>query len=133
GAYLQKKTGRKMVLWNGACIVHETFDLKQIVKMRIRYPNAKTIAHPECPESILELADHIGSTSSLLEYTTRKEDNEFIVATESGIIHQMKKSCPDKIFHPASTDSGCLCNECPYMRLNSIEKLYLCLRDETPE
>ena len=133
GHYLERKTGRKMVLWDGACIVHETFDLKRIVKLKARHPNALVIAHPECPEAILDIADHIGSTTSLLRFVESSPANEFIVVTESGILHQMKKSCPEKQFHPAPSDAGCSCNECPFMRLNTMEKLYRCLRDETPE
>lgn len=132
GAYLSRKTGRKMLLWQGSCIVHETFDAKNITQLKIRFPNSLIIAHPECPESVLNLADHIGSTSALLKYTTTSPHNEFIVATESGIIHQMKKANPNKIFHPAPIDEACSCAECPYMRLNTLEKLYLCMKNETP-
>lgn len=133
GRYLMKKTGRDLVLWDGSCIVHETFDHRQIVKLKARHPEAKVIAHPECPTIVLELADHIGSTSGLLDYVKKSAANEFIVVTESGIIHQMQKACPDKTFHPAPTDDGCACNECPFMKRNTMENLYLCLRDETPE
>lgn len=133
GRYLMKETGRELVLWDGACIVHEQFDHKKIVRLKARHPEAKVIAHPECPEAILNEADHIGSTSSLLNYVRKSPDNSFIVVTESGIIHQMQKSCPDKTFYPAPPDNGCSCNECPFMKLNTMEKLYLCLRDETPE
>jgi quinolinate synthase len=133
GHYLIKKTGREMVLWQGSCIVHEVFDAKQIVKLKARHPAAKVIAHPECPEGVLNLADHIGSTSSLLNFVKAGPDNEYIVVTEAGIIHQMKKACPEKTFVPAPTDAGCACNECPFMKMNSLEKLYHCLRDETPE
>ncbi len=133
GSYLMKKTGREMVLWKGSCIVHETFDLKQLVRLKARYPTAKVIAHPECPEAILNLADHVGSTSSLLNYTKSSPANEFIVVTESGIIHQMHKAHPEKVFHPAPTDGGCSCNECPYMKLNTVQKLYDCLLNEAPE
>jgi len=133
GRYLQSRTGREMVLWKGSCIVHVTFDEKQIVKLKARHPEAKVIAHPECPENILQHADHIGSTSSLLSFVQKVPDKTFIVVTESGIIHQMKKACPDKEFIPAPTDKGCACNECPYMRLNSLEKVYNCLLNEKPE
>ena len=133
GSYLQKKTGRNMVLWDGACIVHETFDLKKIVELHTLYPQAKIIAHPECPESILAKADFIGSTSALLAYVNNSDSAEFIVATEPGIIHQMKKSCPDKFYYSVPATNGCSCNECPYMKLNTMEKLYLALRDEAPE
>ena len=133
GSYLTRITGRKMVLWPGACIVHETFDAKKIVQMKARFPEAEIIAHPECPEAVLTLADHIGSTSSLLQYVKRSPKGEFIVVTESGIIHQMKKACPEKLFHPAQNSDACNCAECPFMRLNTMEKLYRCLMTEQPE
>lgn len=133
GAYLKKKTGRDMVLWNGACMVHEIFSKEKIVKLMNRHPNAKMIAHPECEEHILDIADHIGSTSSLLRYTKESGFDEFIVATESGIIHQMEKASPNKTFHPAPPNNTCACNECPHMRLNTMEKLYLCMKHELPE
>lgn len=133
GRYLIKKTGREMLLWEGSCIVHETFDAKRIVSLKVQHPDALVIAHPECPEGILALADHIGSTSSLLNFVKTSSESEFIVVTESGIIHQMKLACPEKIFHPAPSDDGCSCNECPFMRLNTMEKLYRCLHDEAPE
>ena len=134
GAYLQKTTGRDMVLWNGACMVHEIFSKEKIVKMKVEHPNAQLIAHPECEAHLLEIADHIGSTSSLLNYTKESTHQEFIVATEPGIIHQMEKLSPGKKFYPApSTDDTCACNECPHMRLNTLEKLYLCIKHELPE
>ena len=134
GNYLIKKSGRDMVLWDGACIVHETFDAKNLVQLKARNPEAEVIAHPECPENILELADHIGSTSSLLNYTKTSDSKTFIVVTESGILHQMKKASPDKTFIAAkNTDESCNCAECPYMRLNTLEKLYNCLKEEQPE
>ncbi|MCP4437877.1 MAG: quinolinate synthase NadA [Aureispira sp.] len=133
GAYLNKKTGRDMVLWNGACIVHEIFSKEKIVKLMNRHPNAKMIAHPECEAHILDIADHIGSTSSLLRYTKESGFDEFIVATESGIIHQMEKASPNKTFYPAPPNNTCACNECPHMRLNTMEKLYLCMKHELPE
>ena len=134
GAYLQKTTGRDMVLWNGACMVHEIFSKEKIVKMKVEHPNAQLIAHPECEAHLLEIADHIGSTSSLLNYTKESAHQEFIVATEPGIIHQMEKLSPGKKFYPApSTDDTCACNECPHMRLNTLEKLYLCIKHELPE
>lgn len=133
GSYLIKKTGRDMLLWDGTCIVHVTFDEKKIVQLKVRHKNAKVIAHPECPETILRHADHIGSTSSLLEFAKNSPATEFIVVTESGIIHQMQKAAPNKTFIPAPTDDGCSCNECPFMKLNTLEKLFRCLRDETPE
>ena len=133
GAYLIKKTGRNMVLWNGACIVHEIFSLEKITKLKIRHPNAKVIAHPECEEAVLRLADYIGSTTGLLKYS--KEDNaqEYIVVTETGILHQMQKQSPQKIFIPAPPDNLCACNDCPYMKLNTLEKLYLCMEYEEPQ
>lgn len=133
GAYLNKKTGRDMVLWNGACMVHEIFSKEKIVKLMNRHPNAKMIAHPECEEHILDIADHVGSTSSLLRYTKESGFDEFIVATEAGIIHQMEKSSPNKKFYPAPPNNTCACNECPHMRLNTMEKLYLCMKHELPE
>lgn len=133
GAYLAKKTGRDMVLWNGACMVHEIFSREKITKLKIRHPQAKIIAHPECEEAVLEVADFIGSTSALLKYATQNEAQEFIVATESGIIHQMQKESPLKTFIPAPPDNLCACNDCPYMKLNTLEKLYLCMEYEEPE
>ncbi|HXS57660.1 MAG TPA: quinolinate synthase NadA [Hanamia sp.] len=133
GAYLIKKTGRDMVLWNGACIVHEIFSLEKITKLKIRHPKAKVIAHPECEEPVLRVADFIGSTSSLLKYTLENEATEFIVATESGIIHQMQIQSPFKTFIPAPPDNMCACNDCPYMKLNTLEKLYLCMEYEEPQ
>jgi len=133
GAYLKKKTGRDMLLWNGACIVHEIFSVKKITELKVRYPKAKFIAHPECEEPVLRMADFIGSTTALLKYTQSSDVKEFIVGTESGIIHQMKLSSPDKIFVPAPPETNCACNDCPYMKLNTLEKLYLCMEYETPE
>jgi quinolinate synthase len=133
GAYLNKKTGRNMLLWNGACIVHEIFSLKKITELKARHPDAKFIAHPECEEPILRLADFIGSTTALLKYTQSSPSKEFIVGTESGILHQMKKASPDKIFIPAPPETNCACNDCPYMKLNTLEKLYTCMKYEMPE
>ncbi|MBK7475354.1 MAG: quinolinate synthase NadA [Haliscomenobacter sp.] len=133
GAYLQKKTGREMVLWNGACMVHEIFSAEKIAKLMARHPEALLIAHPECEAHILEKAAFIGSTTGLLNFTINSEAREFIVATESGIIHQMEKASPEKVFIPAPPDNTCACNECPHMRLNTLEKLYLCLQYEAPE
>jgi quinolinate synthase len=133
GAYLKRKTGRDMLLWNGACIVHEIFSVKKITELRTRHPQAKFIAHPECEEPVLQMADFIGSTTALLKYTKSSTANEFIVGTESGIIHQMKISSPEKIFIPAPPETNCACNDCPYMKLNTLEKLYLCMEYETPE
>lgn len=133
GAYLMKKTGRKMTLWNGSCQVHEIFSEKKIVQIKVTHPDAKLIAHPECEDHVLNLADFIGSTSALLKYVQNVPDKEFIVATEAGIIHQMQKACPDKIFIAAPPDNNCACNECPHMKLNTLEKLYLCMKNRTPE
>jgi quinolinate synthase len=130
---LNKKTGRDMVLWNGACIVHEIFSREKITKLKMRHPNAKVIAHPECEEPVLELADFIGSTSGLLKYSKENPATEFIVATESGIIHQMQIQSPLKMFIPAPPDNSCACNDCPFMKLNTLEKLYLCMEYEEPE
>ena len=133
GRYLIKKTGRDMRLWPGACSVHIIFSERAIVRLKVEYPDALVLAHPECEERVLALADHVGSTTSILECAKTSHARRFIVVTESGIIHQMKKACPDKTFIPAPPDNGCACNECPYMRLNTLEKVYRCLRDGTPE
>lgn len=133
GAYLKNKTGRDMVLWNGACIVHEIFSLEKITKLKIRHPQAKVIAHPECEEPILRIADFIGSTTSLLKYTMQDDAKEYIIATETGILHQMQKQSPYKTFIAAPPDNMCACNDCPYMKLNTLEKLYLCMEYEEPQ
>ena len=133
GAWVAKKTGRDLVLWNGACMVHEIFSREKITKLKERHPEAKFIAHPECEEAVLQMADYIGSTTGLLKYAINSDAKEFIVATESGIIHQMEKACPDKTFIPAPPNNNCACNDCPYMKRNTLEKLYLCLKNETPE
>lgn len=133
GAYLVKKTGRDMVLWNGACMVHEIFSLEKITRLKIRHPKAKLIAHPECEEPILRIADFIGSTTGLLKYTQKDDSQEYIVATETGILHQMQKASPQKTFIPAPPDNSCACNDCPHMKLNTLEKLYLCMEYESPE
>ncbi|HEV3413484.1 MAG TPA: quinolinate synthase NadA [Puia sp.] len=133
GAYLIKKTGRDMLLWNGACMVHEIFSLQKITKLKVRHPEAKLIAHPECEEPILRLADYIGSTTALLNYTKRDSSREYIVATEAGILHQMELSSPEKLFIPAPPTNNCACNDCPHMKLNTLEKLYLCMQYEKPE
>lgn len=133
GAYLIKKTGRDLVLWNGTCMVHEIFSNEKITKLQIRNPKAELIAHPECEAHILDKAAYIGSTSGLLKYTKNSPSQEFIVATEPGIIHQMEKASPDKTFYPAPPNNTCACNECPHMRLNTLEKLYLALKYEEPE
>ncbi len=122
-----------MTLWPGACIVHEQFSEREIVRLKVQHPGAKLAAHPECPEPILAHADHVGSTRSILNYVTTAPFKTFLIATEEGIIHQMKKLAPDREFIPVPPDNGCRCNECPFMKLNTLEKLYLCLRDERPE
>ncbi|MEO5996246.1 MAG: quinolinate synthase NadA [Chitinophagaceae bacterium] len=133
GAYINKQTGRNMVLWNGACMVHEIFSLEKINRLKVRHPNAKVIAHPECEEAVLRASDFIGSTTQLLKYTEKSDSNEFIVVTETGILHQMQKNSPYKTFIPAPPNNGCACNDCPHMKLNTLEKIYLCLEYEQPE
>jgi quinolinate synthase len=133
GAYLNKKTGRNMLLWNGACMVHEIFSLEKITKLKIRHPKAKFIAHPECEEALLNIADFIGSTTQLLKYSEQSEAQEFIVATETGILHKMQQASPNKTFIPAPPNNSCACNDCPHMKLNTLEKLYLCMMYEQPE
>lgn len=133
GRYIMKKTGRSMLLWDGSCIVHETFSDRKILLLKAENPNALLIAHPECEEAVLNRADFIGSTSALLKFTYESDAKEFIVATEEGIIHQMLKKSPRKKFIPAPPDSSCACNECPYMKLNTMEKLYLCMKEQKPE
>lgn len=133
GAYIKKQTGRDMVLWDGSCMVHEIFSLEKITKLKNQYPNAKLIAHPECEAAILEISDYIGSTSGLLNYTEKSTAQEFIVATEAGILHQMIKNSPKKSFIAAPPNNSCACNDCPHMKLNTLEKLYNCLKYEQPE
>jgi len=133
GAYLIKKTGRDMVLWDGACMVHEIFSARKITELRVRYPEAKLIAHPECEAVVLDHADYIGSTSGLLNFVTKDSAKAFIVATEPGIIYQMQLKNPDKQFIPAPPENNCACNECPHMKKNTMEKLYLCMKYELPE
>jgi len=134
GKYLIKKTGRDMILWDGACMVHEAFSLDRIITLAKEYPKAKFIAHPESTSPILDIANFIGSTSALLKYIETDSSNSYIVATESGIIHQMQKSCPEKIFIPAPVeDETCACSECAFMKLNTLEKLYNCLVNESPQ
>lgn len=133
GAWVAKKTGRDLVLWNGACMVHEIFSREKITKLKERHPEAKFIAHPECEEAVLQMADYIGSTTGLLKYSINNEAKEFIVATESGIIHQMEKANPHKTFIPAPPNNSCACNDCPYMKRNTLEKLYLCIKNGLPE
>ena len=132
GAYLVKKTGRDMVLWNGSCMVHEIFSLEKIIQLKKKHPNAQLLAHPECESSILEIADYIGSTTGILNYSVNSSGTEFIVATEAGILHQMQKESPQKTFIPAPPNNACACNDCPHMKLNTLEKLYNCLKYELP-
>lgn len=133
GNYINSITGRKMLLWNGACHVHEQFSVEKIVELKKQYPQAKLLVHPECKNSIVILADKVGSTAALLNYAINSDAKEFIVATESGILHEMKKKCSDKVFIPAPPeDSTCACNDCNYMKLNTLEKLYNCLKYEQP-
>lgn len=133
GAYINKKTGRNMVLWDGSCMVHEIFSLEKLIKLKMQYPQAKVIAHPECEETILQYADFIGSTTALLNYSKKSTDKQFIVLTETGILHQMQKHSPDKTFIPAPPNNNCACNDCPYMKLNTLEKIYIALKHEEPE
>ncbi len=133
GAYLEKKTGRKLILWNGTCMVHEIFSHEKIARLQVQYPEAKLIAHPECEAHILDMADYIGSTSGLLKYTKTNPAKQFIVVTEPGIIHQMELASPDKLFIPAPPNNTCACNECPHMKRNTMEKLYRCMKYEQPE
>jgi quinolinate synthase len=133
GGYLNKKTGRNMLLWNGACMVHEIFSLEKIIKLKIRHPKAQLISHPECEEAVLNISDYVGSTTQLLKYAQTSDVNEFIVATETGILHQMQISTPNKTFIPAPPNNSCACNDCPHMKLNTLEKLYICMQYELPE
>lgn len=134
GAYLSKKTGREMVFWPGSCIVHERFSEKELIKLKAEHPDAPITAHPECPEHILRHADHVGSTSSILKFVLENPAEKFLVATEPGILHQMQKSAPHKTFIGApGADGNCNCNQCPYMALNTLEKLYNCLNTLGPE
>ena len=134
GNYINSITGRNMVLWDGACHVHEQFSTEKLIELKKEHPGAKVLVHPECKKSLRLLADKIGSTAALLDYARNDDAKEFIVVTESGILHELKKQCPDKSFIAAPPEeAGCACNECSYMKLNTLEKLYRCLRDETPE
>ncbi len=133
GRYLAEKTGRDMVIWEGVCIVHEVFSEQRLVQLKVQNPAAEVLAHPECEEAVLRHADFIGSTTAILRHATESPLDTFIVATEVGILHQMQKQNPDKTFIAAPPDNGCSCNECPHMRLNTLEKLYLCLKHEQPE
>jgi quinolinate synthase len=133
GAYINKKTGRDMLLWDGACMVHEIFSLEKLVKLKSVNPNTLIIAHPECESAILEKADFIGSTTALLNFTKKSDKKEFIVLTETGILHQMQKASPDKTFIPAPPNNNCACNDCPHMKLNTMEKIYIALKHGEPE
>jgi quinolinate synthase len=133
GKYLVKKTGRDMLLWEGSCVVHETFSLRKLMALQNEHPGAELIAHPECEEPVLARANFIGSTSGLLKHVQASPSQEFIVATEPGILHQMEKLAPHKRYIAAPPDANCSCNECPYMKLNTMEKLYLCMKNRSPE
>ncbi|MBS1585137.1 MAG: quinolinate synthase NadA [Bacteroidetes bacterium] len=133
GAYINRSSGRDMLLWNGACMVHEIFSLQKITRLKERHPEAKMIAHPECEEAVLRIADFIGSTTQLLKYTQTDKSKTYIVATETGILYQMQQASPGKTFIAAPPDNACACNDCPHMKLNTLEKLYLCMKYELPE
>lgn len=133
GAYVNKQTGRNMLLWDGSCMVHEIFSLEKILGLKQAYPEALLLAHPECEEIILKEADFVGSTTQILKFSKQSPVKEFIVATESGILHQMEKDSPDKVFIPAPPNNACACNDCPYMKLNTLEKLYICMKYQQPE
>lgn len=133
GAYINKITGRNMVLWNGSCMVHEIFSLEKLIKLKAQHPKALILAHPECEVTILEYADFIGSTTAILNYSKKSDAQEFIVLTETGIIHQMQKASPTKTFIPAPPNNSCACNDCPHMKLNTLEKIYIALKYEQPE
>ena len=134
GRWVGEQLGRKMVLWDGSCEVHEQFSEKKLVEIKALHPNARVAAHPECTEALLQHADHIGSTATILSFARKSDADEIIVVTEPGIIHQMQRENPDKTFLPVpGADESCNCNECPYMKLNTLEKLYLCMLDRTPE
>jgi quinolinate synthase len=133
GGYVNRMTGRNMVLWDGTCVVHDLLQTEAIINLKIDNPDAKLIAHPECKAPILEIADFVGSTTALLEFTKNDPAKKFIVATETGILYQMRKSSPEKEFIIVPSDETCACNDCPYMKLNTMQKLYLCLKNERPE
>jgi quinolinate synthase len=133
GGWINRETGRDMLLWNGACMVHEIFSLEKITRLKVRHPKAKLISHPECEEPILRISDFVGSTTQLLAYVKNTPHQEFIVATEAGILHQMQKQAPDKTLIPAPPDNSCACNDCPHMKRNTLEKVYLCMKYEQPE
>ncbi len=133
GRYVAKQTGRDMVFWPGSCMVHEIFSEKKLVQLMVQHPEAEVVAHPECEESVLQHAHYIGSTKGILDHVMKSPKKEFIVVTEVGILHQMEKQAPGKTFIAAPPDNGCACNECPHMKLNTLEKLYRCMRDRRPE
>jgi len=133
GSYINKVTGRNMLLWNGSCMVHEIFSIEKIMKLKLHHPDAELIAHPECEDKLLQLANFIGSTTALLNYANKSDKTTFIVATETGILHQMQKVSPGKTFIPAPPNNTCACNDCPHMKLNTLEKIYLALKNEQPE
>jgi quinolinate synthase len=133
GGYINRITGRDMVLWDGTCEVHDVLTTESIIKMKVAHPDAKLVAHPECQAPVLELADFVGSTAAMLKYTKNDSSKKFIVATESGILHQMKKDSPDKSFLIVAKDETCACNDCPYMKMNTMQKLYLCMKNERPQ
>lgn len=133
GTYINKKTGRNMLLWDGSCMVHEIFSLDKIARLKLEHPHAEVIAHPECEAHVLEVADYIGSTTALLNYSQRSSSKEFIVVTETGILHAMQKASPDKVFIPAPPENTCACNDCPHMKLNTLEKIYNSLKYEEPQ
>ena len=133
GRFVMKQTGREMALWPGSCMVHEIFSEKKLIGLKVEHPDAEVVAHPECEARVLEHADYVGSTKGILDHVLKSEKREFIVVTEAGILHQMRTRAPEKTFIPAPPDGNCACNECPYMKMNTLEKLYLCMRDRTPE
>ncbi|HZW87761.1 MAG TPA: quinolinate synthase, partial [Myxococcaceae bacterium] len=133
GRWVQKQTGRELILWPGSCIVHEIFSEKLLVQLKVKHPDAEVVAHPECLERVLQHADYVGSTKGILEHVLKSPKREFIVVTEAGILHQMRTRAPDKTFIPAPPDNGCSCNECPYMKLNTMEKLWRCMSERSPE
>lgn len=133
GNYINRLTGRNMILWDGTCEVHDLIKTEAVIKLKTENPDAKLIAHPECKGVILEMADFVGSTTGLLNYSIKSLAKKIIVATETGILHQMKKASPDKEFLIVPTDENCCCNDCPYMKMNTLDKLYLCLKNEIPE
>jgi quinolinate synthase len=133
GGYINRVTGRNMVLWDGTCEVHDILSTESVINLKVENPDALLVAHPECKAAVLELADFVGSTTAMLNFTSKNPAKRFIVATETGILHQMKKNSPEKEFLIVPSDKTCACNDCPYMKLNTLEKLYLCLKNERPE